>query len=291
MPRRFFTVDVFTQRAYAGNQLAVVTDSEGLSTKQMQQIAREFNFSETSFVMPARNGHARRVRIFTPVAELPFAGHPTLGTAHVLRTELASKPPMNVTLELGVGLVPVAFEPGREGGLYWMRQPSATFGRTAPRKAMAAALGLKPAELGDECPIQEVSTGLATMIVPVRTRAALDRCQVDTARMAKLLEKRDARSVLAFTAEASRGHAVSVRVFVPGLGVPEDAATGSGNGCLAAYLARYRCLGDSRVDIRAEQGWTLGRPSTLHLRATELDEAVDVRVGGGCVTVSRGELA
>ena len=291
MARPFFLVDVFTQRALAGNQLAVVTDSEGLSSRQMQQIAREFNFSETTFLMPQRNGHPRRLRIFTPVAELPFAGHPTLGSAHVLRTELSRRAPMNIALELGVGVVPVAFEPGRDGGRYWMRQPSAVFGRTAPRAAAAAAIGLKPSDLSADHPVQEVSTGLPTLIVPVGSRAALDRCQLDKSRLGRLLERRESRSLLAFATEASRGHAVSVRVFVPGLGVTEDAATGSSNGCLAAYLARHRCLGDSRVDVRAEQGWGMGRPSTLHLRATEMDDSVDVRVGGGCVTIARGELA
>lgn len=291
MSRSFYIVDVFTDRAYAGNPLAVVADATGLTTRRMQQIALEMNYSETTFILPARDRRPPRVRIFTPRTELPFAGHPAIGTAHVIRTELSRRPAMNLTLRLGVGPLSVVCEQRAAGDFYWMRQPPARFGRRVGAGVAAAALGLEPADLVADWPVEEVSTGLAFLIVPVRTRAVLERCRVDPDRSAALLQKLDAAGILAFAPEAAaRAHAASVRVFVDALGVPEDPATGSGNGCLAAYLARHRCLGDSRVDVRVEQGWMLGRPSTLYLRATEMDDSVDVRVGGGCVTVARGKL-
>jgi trans-2,3-dihydro-3-hydroxyanthranilate isomerase len=293
MPREFFIVDVFTDRAYSGNQLAVVTDARGLRDRDMQAIAREMNFSETTFVLPApAAGRGPRVRIFTPRREVPFAGHPTLGTAHVIRTELWSRPRASVALELGVGTVPVFYDQRGDRGLYWMRQPAPTFGRIVDRRLAAAAVGLRPADLMPRWPVQEVSTGLGHLVIPVRSRAALERARVDRGPCFALLEQLDAKAVLLFTpAPRRRSHQLSVRVFVDWYGVPEDPATGSGNGCLAAYLARHRCLGDSRLDVRAEQGWLLGRPSVLHLRATDVDGKVDVRVGGGCVTIASGRLA
>jgi len=291
MSRRFYIVDVFTRRAYAGNPLAVVADAEGLTTRRMQQIALEMNYSETTFILPRQAGRLPRVRIFTPRTELPFAGHPAIGTAHVIRTELSRRARMNLTLQLGIGPISVVSDDRSGRDFYWMRQPAARFGRRPGAAAAASALGLKTADLVAEWPIEEVSTGIAFLIVPVRTRAALERCRVDPDLSAALLNRLEADAILAFAPEAAaKGHAVSVRVFVDALGVPEDPATGSGNGCLAAYLARHRCLGDSRVDVCAEQGWMLARPSTLHLRATERDGNVDVRVGGGCVTVARGKL-
>jgi trans-2,3-dihydro-3-hydroxyanthranilate isomerase len=294
-PRPLHIVDVFTHTAHAGNPLAVVTHAAGLSTRKMQAFAREMNFSETTFVLddaPVRG--AWRTRIFTPAHEIPFAGHPTLGTAHVIRTQLARGVPETVTLALKIGRVPVVTAQAGRRTLYWMTQPAPRWGGVVAPGAVARALGLRPADLDTRFPVQEVSTGLATLIVPVRTRAALAGIRVDRPRLLKLVEGLEAKSVLAFcVGAADRRHQLTVRVFVDYYGVPEDPATGSSNGCLAAWLARHRVLGTEAIDVRALQGVAVGRPSTLHLRTVPLpDGGLEVQVGGGVVDiVTAGRLA
>jgi trans-2,3-dihydro-3-hydroxyanthranilate isomerase len=245
----------------------------------MQAFAREMNFAETTFVVAEHPvGGGWPVRIFTPSSELPFAGHPTLGTAHVIRHALLGGRVDRVTLVLGIGLTPVFVERDAKRELYWMRQRCPTFGARLPRKAVAPLLGLSPADL-DSHPIETVSTGLPTVIVPVRTRRALERIRVD------------ASAVLAFARGAARaGHQLTARVFVDDLGVPEDAATGSSNGCLAAWLVQNRFLDDDAIDLRVEQGTSIGRPSSLHLRAMRTSRGIEIRVGGGVVDVARGTV-
>ena len=179
MTRSLHLVDVFTDRPCSGNQLAVVTGAKGLTARQMQAFAREMNFAETSFVVAEQPvGGGWPVRIFTPASELPFAGHPTLGTAHVIRHALLGGRVDRVTLALGIGLTPVFVERGAKRELYWMRQRYPAFGERLPRKAIAPLLGLSPADL-DSHPVEVVSTGLPTLIVPVRSRRALERIRVD----------------------------------------------------------------------------------------------------------------
>jgi trans-2,3-dihydro-3-hydroxyanthranilate isomerase len=291
MSRSLHIVDVFTDRPFAGNQLAVVTGAKGLGVRQMQAFAREMNFSETTFVVADRPVDGLwPVRIFTPAHELPFAGHPTLGTAHVIRNALLGTRVDRLTLGLGVGPVPVSFERDGKRELYWMRQPAPTFGARRTRRQVAPALGLAPTDL-DAHPIEEVSTGVPFLIVPVRTRRALERIRVDRDALAKLVDDLDAKAVLAFAPGAKgAGAKLTVRVFVDFHGVPEDAATGSANGCLAAWLVQHRYLDDDAIDIRVEQGMSIGRPSTLHLRAMKTSRRLEVRVGGGVVDVARGTL-
>lgn len=292
MTRRFQIVDVFTDRAGTGNPLAVVTQAAGMTTKQMQAFAREMNFSETTFVLDAaaRRG-AWRVRIFTPQSELPFAGHPTIGTAHVIRTALLGGNAERVTLDLPIGPVPVAVERRGRSELYWMRQPHPTYGRRVPHRQLAAVLGLRLADFDVRFPAEEVSTGLPHLIVPLRSRKALAGINVDREAMIRLVERQEAKSVLAFcTGAEDRRNQLSVRVFVDYHGVPEDPATGSGNGCLAAWLVRHRYFGADAIDIRSEQGVTMGRPSVLCLRAMATSQGTEVRIGGGVVTVAHGEL-
>lgn len=283
----FYIVDVFAEAKYAGNQLAVVRGAGGLAEAEMQRLAREMNFSETTFVTsetPRDGGY--NVRIFTPNRELPFAGHPTLGTAHILRTRIALRPVDRIVLNLKVGQIPVTFD-AAGGGLYWMLQKPPVFGRELPREAVAAALGLEPGEIDERFPVQEVSTGLEFNIVPLKTLAALQR-----ARLVREKYQGDwAKGMLIFCPEGHTGqNPVSVRVFVDDLGIPEDPATGSGNGCLAAYLVAHRYWGQPSVDVRTEQGYEMGRPSLLFLRAEEKEGAIEVRVGGHAVTVAEGEF-
>lgn len=291
MTRTLHLVDVFTDRPCAGNQLAVVTGAKGLTARQMQAFAREMNFSETTFVTADRPvGGLWPVRIYTPAEEVPFAGHPTLGTAHVIRTALLGGRVERVTLGLGVGPMPVSFERDGRRELYWMRQKHPTFGRRLSRKQVAPVLGLAPTDL-DAHPIEEVSTGLPFLIVPVRSRRALERSKVDRDALLKLVADLDAKAVLAFAPGAKTpGCTYTVRVFVDYYGVPEDPATGSANGCLAAWLVQHQFMKVDAVDLRVEQGMSIGRPSVLHLKAMRTSRSLEVRVGGGVVDVARGVL-
>jgi trans-2,3-dihydro-3-hydroxyanthranilate isomerase len=292
MSRRLHIVDVFTHRPCAGNQLAVVLGAEGLRAPQMQSFAREMNFSETSFVTSERPlAGAWPVRIYTPTSELPFAGHPVLGTAHVIRQALLAGKAERVTLALAAGRIPVVMERAGRSELYWMRQPKAVIGKGLPRSAVAAALGLGVGDLQSAFPVLEVSTGLPHLIVPLRSRRALARIAPDNAALEKLLAPCAARSVLCFSNSAKGApYDYAVRVFGAALGVAEDAATGSGNGCLAAWLVETRYRRDDALEVTVEQGTHLGRPSLLHLQAMRTSQGIVVRVGGGVVDVARGVI-
>jgi trans-2,3-dihydro-3-hydroxyanthranilate isomerase len=291
MTNRFHIVDVFARQKYAGNQLAVVTDAGDLDGAEMQTIAAEMDFSETTFVTGPPVDGAWPVRIFTPAEEVPFAGHPTLGTASVIRQHLADGDPTTVTLDLQVGEIPVDVRQRDGTETLWMRQQSPVFGETIPHEDLAAVLGLSPERLDDDWPVQVVSTGLATIIVPLADREALSGIDLDRGAYDDLVEGREAKLVHAVCADP-RGadNDLAVRMFSPYYGVPEDPATGSANGCLAAYLARHRYLGSATVDARVEQGYELGRPSLLSLSAEETDGDIAVEVGGRVVPVARGEL-
>ncbi len=290
---RLHIVDVFAQQRYAGNQLAVVESDGTLDSDEMQAVAAEMDYSETTFVESREPPY--RVRIFTPEAEVPFAGHPTLGTAHVIREEIADGRPEEVVLDLNVGEVPVevreplAADSDREA--LWMTQQSPEFGEVLASDRLAAVLGLEEAQVDDAWPVQVVSTGLPTIVVPLRDREALSAIDVDRAAYDEVTGDREAKNVLAFCPEPREAdNDLAARVFAPFYGVPEDPATGSSNGCLAGYLARYAYFGDGSVDVRVEQGYEMERPSLLGLQATDRGEDVHVEVGGSVVAVARGEL-
>ena len=288
---RFYIVDVFAEEKYSGNQLAVVRTGK-LSDDVMQRIAKEMHYSETTFILSdsERDG-GYDVRIFTPAQEVPFAGHPTLGTAHILRTEVASSPPDQVVLNLKVGPIPVAFEGDDGGGVYSMKQIEPTFGDTLDPRALAPVLSIEVDDIDARVPVEQVSTGLPFIIVPLASLDALQRARVDRTKYFELIERTWAKPILVFADEPHEPeNDISVRVFVDCFDIPEDPATGSGNGCLAAYLARHRYWGESRIDVRAEQGYEIDRPSLLYLKAEEHDGNVDVVVGGRVFTVAQGEL-
>jgi trans-2,3-dihydro-3-hydroxyanthranilate isomerase len=283
----FFIVDVFAERKYAGNQLAVVLDADGLSGDEMQDITREFGFSETSFVLSreARDG-GYPVRIFTPGGEVPFAGHPTLGTAAVIHHELLSPETSDVSLDVAAGRIPVTL-----GDILWMRQLPPTFGDTLALSLAAPALSLEQSDLDERHPIQTVSTGLPAILIPLENLDALKRCRLDRERYRELVEVAGSANLYAFCPEPHEtANHLAARMFADDLGVPEDPATGSAAGSLAAYLAEHRYLGDSEVDARLEQGYEIGRPSLLHLRAEKSSEGTTVHVGGKVRMVARGEL-
>ena len=283
-------LDVFTARPLEGNALAVFTDARGLSADEMQALARETNLSETTFVIPRDAATERqrgvRVRIFTVQEELPFAGHPTLGTAAALR---AARGGDEVVLDLDVGRVPVRFEerPG-EPAFGEMRQVDPTFGMRHDPGAVARAIGLPADELDPALPIQTVSTGLAFAIVPLRRLATLERLRMDARAAEAYLASTDAKFFYLVTREtvdpAARLHARMI--FYGG----EDPATGSAGGCTAAWsVAHGVAAPEERIVI--EQGLEIRRPSRIAVRAGRSgDRVVDVRVGGQAVEVFRGEV-
>lgn len=284
----FYILDVFTEKKYAGNQLAVVRDAGGLSGEEMQTIALEMNYSETTFILSEEeHDGGYDVRIFTPGAELPFAGHPTLGTAYIIRNELIKKPVDTVRLNLKVGQIPVTFD----GDILWMRQKPPVFGETFDSGAIAEALSLKSEDFDDRFPVQSVSTGVPVIITPLKTLDALRRARLKADELSALTTDHDAKEILIFVSEPYKPEDdLSVRFFAPGLGVPEDPATGSANGCLAGYLVKHRFFGSDSIDVRVGQGYEIKRPSLLLLRAKRNGDEIQVNVGGSVIMVAKGEL-
>jgi trans-2,3-dihydro-3-hydroxyanthranilate isomerase len=293
----FVQVDVFTDRPLTGNSLAVVLDGQGLAGDEMQAIAREMNLAETTFLLPpTRSDCLARVRIFTPGRELPFAGHPTLGTAWVLASHgLVPSGSQGFALEEGIGPVLVELEGDpRRPGFVWMRQQAPTFGpELDDRIAIARALGLGVDDLRLEAPVQAVSTGNSFVFVAVKDRAVVDRASgLDVRALAALPEVAAAIGVFIFAIEDAQGHRLYSRMFAPQSGVPEDPATGSAAGPLAAYLVRHGLArGSGELSLVSEQGTKMQRQSFVHIRVQARgNAATDLRVGGSVVPVLDGRL-
>ena len=273
----FRLVDVFTDRPLAGNQLAVVLDAEGLDDATMQALAREFNFSETTFVLPAtQNGCDVRVRIFTPVYELPMAGHPTVGTAVVLHKEKVIK--RKAVFELGVGPTPVEID---KSGNAWMTQKQATFGSALEDRAgLAAALRLDLDDIRSDLPIQVVSTGNDFLLLPLSSDDALRRAAPNFGNWSAVKAATSMEAVYCFVA-GDNGN-FRARMFVPAIASGEDPATGSAAGPLGAYAARHLSV----TSLVIQQGVKMGRPSVIHVEASESGP----RVGGSAIVVGAGDL-
>ena len=285
----FYIVDVFAEKKYAGNQLAVVRGAGDLSGEEMQKIALEMNYSETTFVLGEEgSGEAGGydVRIFTPGEEVPFAGHPTLGTAYVIRHEILDRPTESIALNLKAGRIPVTF-----GDIPRMQQLPPTFGATFDPALVARALNLQETDLDERHPAQEVSTGLPAIVIPLKNLDALKRCRVDRERYLDLVSGTEAKNLYVFCPEPhEQGNDLAARMFADYYGVPEDPATGSAAGCLAGYLVEHRYFGTTTVDVRVEQGYEIDRPSLLYLQAERNDDGISVSVGGKVQMVARGEL-
>ncbi len=291
MPKcKFFIVDVFAERKFEGNQLAVFICEEILFEAEMQKIAKEMNYSETTFITSKENYD---VRIFTPEVELPFAGHPTIGTAFVIQQELIKGNVKTILLNLKIGPIPVLFKyKSGKPDIMWMEQNLPTFNRFFDIELISQILNLDESDSDDRFPIQEVSTGVPFIIVPLKTLDALKRTKVNIDKCFELVEKTNAKSILIFCPETrNKGNNLSVRVFAHYHGVPEDPATGSANGCLAAYLVKHQYFIKNHIDLRVEQGYEVGRPSLLYLRAEENEEGqISVSVGGKAFIIAEGEL-
>ncbi len=290
----YYIVDVFAEKKYTGNQLAVFTNIENLDGEQMQKIAKEINYSETTFITSSQEkSGGYDVRIFTPGQEIPFAGHPTLGTAYILQQAIIQKPVDKVVLNLGVGQIPVTINYAANSPEWlWMQQNPPTFHSQFSGETIAEILQLDVNEIDSRFPIQEVSTGLPFIIVPLKNLAALKKIKLNKDKYFQLIENSFAQCILVFCPETYyQNNHLSVRVFCDYLGIPEDPATGSANGCLAGYLVEYSYFGNQEINVRVEQGYEIDRPSLLSLQANKNgSNNIDVRVGGKVIMVAKGEF-
>ncbi len=291
----FYIADVFAVNHFTGNQLAVFVGAGRLPAAQMQQLAREMNYSETTFVLadrPQADTGGWPVRIFTPAAEIPFAGHPTLGTAAIVDRFVAAESQSQLRIDLEIGQIAVRFD--RSNEVVWMAQPQPELGppASAERVArLAEVLGLAPEDIDGRWPVREVSTGLPFFIVPVASLRILQAICVRRDLYFEFVAATTAKNILVFSPETRHpDNHLSVRVFCDYLGIPEDPATGSANGCLAAYLTEVEYFGDATVDIQVEQGHEIQRPSLLFLEASKTATGIAVSVGGRVLPIARGEL-
>jgi trans-2,3-dihydro-3-hydroxyanthranilate isomerase len=293
---RYYICDVFTEKRFGGNQLAVLPQADGLSPKQMQQIAREFNFSETTFVLPAKAGHTRQVRIFTPVRELPFAGHPNVGTAFVLASigelgEIISS--LTVTFEEAAGLVPIAIAAagGKVTSCELTAPQSLSLGKALPVDLVASAISIEAKEIVTKTHSPQIaSVGLPFIMAEVRDRAVLEHARINMNGFEALAGQNVMPDVYFYT-RSGDDFDIRARMFAPLSGVPEDPATGSANCALAGLLAHYDERSDGDFTWRIAQGVEMGRPSTLIARAEKKAGVVQAtRLGGPSVMVSEGIL-
>jgi trans-2,3-dihydro-3-hydroxyanthranilate isomerase len=296
MQRRYITVDVFTDRAFGGNPLAVILDAGGLSTVQMQAIATEFNYSETTFVLPPRDrAHDAQVRIFTVRSEIPFAGHPNVGTAFVLATQ-AAKTPARLLFEEKAGLVPLEIlRVGGEvvGAELTAPQPLKRLSRISTENA-AACVSLMPADIRIERHSPEIaSVGLPFLMVELASREALRKAQPDAAAFARVFPRDDSDAIYLYTRDVPQGEKpcdLQARMFHPGAsGLSEDPATGSATAAAAALLADLDPAENGELALRIGQGVDMGRPSLLLTRVRkEKGAVISTHIGGRCVQMMEG---
>jgi trans-2,3-dihydro-3-hydroxyanthranilate isomerase len=290
---RLYIVDVFAARPYAGNPLAVIVTAGGLSDDTLQRIAAEMNHSETTFVAPAPEADGGyRVRIFTPSREIPFAGHPVLGTAWVVRHHVALEVSGSVRLNVQARQLVVTFEPvAGAGDVAWFVVPPIAFEAHVAPERMAAAVGLSAQDISADAPIQRLSGGATAVIVPLRSLEALRRCRLDLQAFAPLAADGFPPLVYLFCSETrDAGNQLSARFFFDAHGVREDPATGFGAGLLGAYLLEHRLFPGPSLSLRIEQGHEVRRPSVVMLRARRANGSHEVSVGGPVIPVVQGEL-
>ena len=283
----FYIVDVFAEEKYAGNQLAVFRGAGHLPDTTLQKIAAEMNYSETTFILSdeERDG-GYDVHVFTPKHEVPFAGHPTLGTAHVIGREVVGGYIERVTLNLKAGRVPVTL---RE--VSWMQQLPPSFGVTLEPTRTSRVLGLSVDDLDGRYPVQEVFKVFPAIVVPLNDLGALKRCRVDRKRYFELVKGTEAKNIFVYCPEPhEEGNDLADRMFADYYRVPEDPATGSAAGCLAGYLVEHRYFDADFVNIWLEQGYEIGRPSLLYLQARKEEGEISISVGGKVQMVAKGAL-
>ncbi len=257
----------------------------------MQKIANDMHFSETAFTRLSETNNDRyEVRIFTPTTEVPFAGHPTLGTAYVIKHFLAKESNEEITLNLKVGKIKVRFErKPKNQEILWMKQIQPIFSEKFSVQSFQNLLGLEPSDFDLKYPIKKVSTGLPFIIIPLANLRAVKKARINQELLPHLTKNQS--GILIFCPQTChKENSLHVRVFVDAFGIAEDPATGSGNGCLAAYLTHYKYFGSSEIDIKVEQGFEIQRPSILYLKAKKTEKNIEVNVGGMVQLIAKGEL-
>ncbi len=282
----FYFVNVFAEDdQYSGNPLAVFVVPKGMKAGEMQKIAQELDFAETSFICDFEEATGcHQARTFTPRGEVPFAGHPALGTAFVIKHFLRKETP-GIKLSLPAGEVTVT---AAEDGLMWMDMLPPEFGEKLPIEAISPILGLSPTVFDSNRPIQLVSTGLPFVIVPLMHLDAVRQASVNLINYNRLIAEIPAKAFFIFSQQTYQPeNHYNGRVFGHYYGVPEDTASGSANGSLAAYLLTYN--GENKLDARVEQGHEIGRPSLLRIQAERKDKDLRVRVGGKIKLIAKGE--
>jgi trans-2,3-dihydro-3-hydroxyanthranilate isomerase len=296
MGYRYTTCDVFTKTLFGGNQLAVLPQATGLSSEQMQHIAREFNFSETTFVFPAEKGHTRRVRIFTPTTEIPFAGHPNVGTAFILATAGefgAIDGQLKVTFEEKAGLVPVMIQSQEDGRLWCELEAPQTIslGKTITPQALASAVSLREEDIITTThQPQDASVRIPFLMAELKSLEVLARARARVDELEALAHQGISPDIHLYIHSKDEFN-IRSRMFAPLDGVPEDPATGSANCALVGLLSHYNKATDGKFSWRIAQGVEMGRPSTLDARTEKKDGVViSTRIGGDCVLVSQGVI-
>jgi trans-2,3-dihydro-3-hydroxyanthranilate isomerase len=296
MRYRYYLCDTFTDRRFGGNQLAILPDARGLSDEQMQKIAREFNLTETTFVFPPEGGHTRKVRIFTTSTEVPFAGHPNIGTAFALATvgefgDIGST--IQVYFEEKAGLVPVSIlkNPGKPLSCRLAAPEKLSLGATAPVELLAAAVSLDPADIvTDNHPPRVASVGLPFVFAELADRSALQHAEIDMKKLYVLARDGLAPNIHIYV-QSDDEFDIRARVFAPLSGVPEDPATGSANCALAGILSHYDEAPSGLFKWRITQGVEMGRPGILNAEAEKRDGVViTTTIGGACVMVAEGYI-
>lgn len=288
----FSIVNVFTDRPWTGNHLAVVVGGHRLSDERKQEIAREIG--PVAFVM-TDDAEADRfdLRVFTPAREIRYCGHPVIGAVHVIASELLAQPVDRVDVSLPSGPMSISLVPdGDRPPTIYMGQREPEFGiGYEPESVLSCLSGITVADLEPDRTVQEISTGLPYVVLPVRSLDALSRITIDPDAFADLVVDSEAKTMMLYAPETyDASHDLHMRVFAHHYGIPEDPATGSAAGALGAYLLGHGCVEVETLALRIEQGHNLSRPGSLELRAARTEDGMDIDVGGKVVTVARGEL-
>jgi len=293
MERSFYLLDVFAEGYYSGNQLAVFRNAAELSTDEMQRLSREVHFSETAFVLsdsPVEGGY--QVRVFTPSQEIPFSGHAVLGAAYILQREVLVEPLSTLKMKLGAGFLEVSLDyQYGELDTVWVNHNAPEHGRRFDTSGMAALLGLSADDIDTRWPIEELSTGLPFVMVPLKSLSAVQRAGLVPEEYSKLVAASTARAVYVFAHETyNPDNDFNARMFAPDYGIPEDPATGAGAGCLAAYTMQYIRPDTNSLEFMIEQGHEIRRPSLLFARARRAADEIKVAVGGRVTMVAQGNF-
>jgi trans-2,3-dihydro-3-hydroxyanthranilate isomerase len=290
MVKECLFVDVFTDVPYTGNQLAVFPNADTLTPHQMQKLANEINYSESAFIFTSKDDNADfEIRIFTPKLEVPFAGHPTIGTAFAI-AELLKLWPKNrqvLRLKTQVGVIPLEFKQN----VIWMQQNKPVFlNQYSDKKGIAELVGLAPHDISDALPIQEVSTGNKILIVPVVSLDSIQKANGNATLLEEFYKRTGCLAPYLFTTETfDEASSIHSRFFAPHCGILEDPATGSAAGPLTGYLLRYKVFG-ADFEIINEQGIEMNRPSKIVMNGKLENGEYVVRIGGSCVSVGKGEF-